>query len=151
MTGTAGRTLPVAAAAVAVAVVVVVAVVVGRLIGAPHASPVGGAGPGWKTIEYAGVRIDIPVAWKRLDRSGCESAAEHWGPPPSDPCAFERGVGFYVSASFDPAYGPGVRRSTEDGTSAWGGYVLAGDLAVYASSEERGVVKRVLDSARASG
>src|SRR4051794_14025626 len=59
---------------------------------------------GWKTIEYRGVRVDIPQSWERSDRDGCEFHFEHWGPPGSAGCASEEGVAFYYSATFDPAH-----------------------------------------------
>jgi hypothetical protein len=105
---------------------------------------------GWKTIEHRGVQIDIPSAWERLDMSDCEFQFEQWAPPDSSPCDSEGGVAFYGSATFDPAHGPGVRRTTTNGTDAatWGGYVYAGDFAVYASDTDRDLVQGVLDSVR---
>jgi hypothetical protein len=100
----------------------------------------------WKTIEYRGVRVDIPSAWERPDTSGCEFRFERWASPDSPRCGGE-GVVFYGSATFDPAHGPGVRRTA----ALWAGYVFAGDYAVYASGSERDLVQRVLDSARATG
>jgi hypothetical protein len=105
--------------------------------------------PGWKTIEFQGVRVDIPSAWERSDMDGCEFEFEHWAPPPgAADCGMEGGVAFYASATFDPAHGPGVRRTEDKQGAAWGGYTDAGQFAVYASDNERDVVVRVLDSAR---
>jgi hypothetical protein len=106
---------------------------------------------GWKTVEYHGVQIDVPFAWVRLDMSDCEFQFERWAPSDSPPCDFEGGAAFYGSATFDPARGPGVWRTTTNGTDAWGGYVYAGDWAVYTSDTDRDLVQEVLDSARVTG
>ncbi len=82
--------------------------------------------------------------------SECEFEFESWARPDSPPCDFEGGAAFYGSATFDPAHGPGVRRTTENGTATWDGYVYAGDFAVYASDSDRDLVREVLDSARAT-
>lgn len=103
---------------------------------------------GWKTVEHDGVRVDIPSAWERVDMGDCEFQFERWARPDSPPCDFEDGVAFYGSATFDPAHGPGVRRTTENGTPTWGGYAYAGDFAVYASYGDRAIVRDVLRSAR---
>lgn len=103
---------------------------------------------GWKTVEYKGVRIDVPSSWERLDTSDCEFKFERWTRPGSDSCEYADGAAFYVSATFDPAFGPGVRRTAENGTRIWGGYAYAGDFAVYASDPDRDVVRGVLESAR---
>ena len=103
---------------------------------------------GWKTIEYGGVTIEIPSAWERLDMSDCEFQSERWAEPDSPPCDFEGGAAFYGSATLDPANGPGVRRTTENGIATWGGYVYSGDFAVYASDSDRDLVQAVLDSAQ---
>jgi hypothetical protein len=107
----------------------------------------------WKTIEYRGVQIDIPSAWERLDMGDCEFQYERWAPPHSPPCRYEGGVAFYGSATFDPAHGPGVRRTDTSGAGipTWGGYVYAGDYAVYASDTDRDLVQKVLDSAQVTG
>lgn len=107
---------------------------------------------GWKTIEYEGVRVDIPSEWERSDRRDCEFAFERWAQPDEVGCdARGDGVSFYVSATFDPKYGPGLRRgdATIDG-AAWAGYTDAGDYAVYVSGEDRGLVAEVLQSARST-
>lgn len=108
---------------------------------------------GWKTIEYQGVRIDIPSVWERLDMSDCEFQFEQWAPPDSPPCGLEKGAVLYGSATFDPAHGPGVRRTATNGPDAatWSGYVYAGDYAVYARDTDRDLVQEVLDSARMTG
>jgi hypothetical protein len=106
------------------------------------------SGEGWQTIEYEGVRIDIPSLWDRVDTSSCEFQFERWAQPDLPACGVEGGVAFYASATFDPAHRPGVRRTTEDGAATWGGYVYAGDFAVYISDGDREVVREVLDSAR---
>lgn len=106
---------------------------------------------GWQTIEYQRVRIDIPSTWKRLDMGDCEFEFERWARPGSPPCEFEEGAAFYAAATFDPAFGRGVRRTTENGSPTWGGYTFAGDYAVYATYGDRDVVQQVLDSAREVG
>jgi hypothetical protein len=113
----------------------------------PHAS----AKNGWKTIQYEGVRVDIPTTWERLDMGGCEFSFEQWAPPDAPTCGQGGGVAFYASATFDPAHGPGLRRAGTNGTDAsdWAGYVYAGDFAVYASDDDRDLVHALLDSARA--
>lgn len=103
---------------------------------------------GWKTIAYQGVQVDIPSAWERLDMDNCEFQFERWARPGSSPCDFEGGAAFYASATFDPAKGPGVRRTTENKGATWGGYTFAGDFAVYVSDNNRDLVQGVLDSAR---
>ncbi len=57
---------------------------------------------------------------------------------------------FYGSDTFDPAYRPGMRRTTTNGgeVGTWGGYVYAGDFAVHASDTDRDLVREVLDSAQ---
>jgi hypothetical protein len=102
--------------------------------------------PGWKTIQYRGVRVDVPSAWDRSDMSGCEFEFEHWAPPGAANCGMEGGVAFYASATFDPAHGPGIRRSEDPHGENWGGYTYAGQLAVYVSDADRAVVRHVLDS-----
>ena len=34
------------------------------------------AADGWKTIEYQGVQVDIPVGWTRADVDNCEFQLE---------------------------------------------------------------------------
>ena len=103
--------------------------------------------PGWTTIEYEGVRVDIPASWERSDRSDCEFQFELWAPPGSRGCTWVGGVAFYASATFDPARGPGVVRTESRGEPEWGGYAYAGDFAVYAADDDRETVARVLKSA----
>jgi hypothetical protein len=104
--------------------------------------------PGWKTIQYQGVRLDIPSAWDRSDMSGCDFEFEHWAPPGAAGCGTDGGVAFYASATFDPAHGPGIRRSDDSHGGSWGGYTDVGQFAVYVSDPDREVVKRVLNSTR---
>jgi hypothetical protein len=108
---------------------------------------------GWKTIDSHGVRFDIPSAWQRLDMSDCEFRFEQWAPPDSSPCGLEGGAVFYNAATFDPADGPGVRRTAAGGADAatWGGYVYAGDYAVYVSDNDRDLVRQALGSVRVAG
>jgi hypothetical protein len=124
-----------------------------RAAGDPRSEVVGDSPSreGWKTVEYDGVRVDIPSAWERMDTGDCEFPFERWARPDSPPCDFEEGVAFYGSATFDPAHGPGVRRTTENGTPAWGGYTYVGDFAVYASYGDRALVHDVLASAQEAG
>jgi hypothetical protein len=113
------------------------------------AETVGGSSrPGWVTIEFHGVRVEIPASWKRSDRDDCEFMSEVWAPPGSRSCTWAGGVAFYDSATFDPAQGPGVRRPGSRAEPEWGGYTYAGDLAVYASDHDRETVLRVLQSAQ---
>jgi hypothetical protein len=103
---------------------------------------------GWMTIRFEGVRVDIPASWERVDGDDCEFEFEVWAPPPhSDSCTWAAGVAFYPSATFDAAHEAGVRRTESPGEPAWGGYTYAGDLAVYASDNDRETVARVLQSA----
>jgi hypothetical protein len=106
---------------------------------------------GWRTIEYHGVQVDIPAGWTRADMKNCEFRFERWTPPDLPACSPDGGVSFYRSATFDPAHGPGIRHETASNAADWAGYVYAGDFAVYAADNDRGLVQRVLRSARASG
>jgi hypothetical protein len=107
---------------------------------------------GWKTIEYQGVKVDIPAGWTRADMENCEFQFERWTPPDLPACSPDAGVSFYGSATFDPASGPGIRHSDVANDAAdWAGYVYAGDFAVYAADDDRGLVQHVLRSASASG
>ena len=103
----------------------------------------------WKTIESRGVQVDVPASWDRLDVSDCEFQFELWGPPDSPACRLDAGgVAFYSSATFDPAHGPGVRRTDDNNGPSWNGYAYAGDLAVYVSDDDRSLVRKVLSSVR---
>lgn len=112
----------------------------------PHARVVSETG-GWKTIEYRGVRVDVPWRWQRVDMAGCEFSYERWAPPGTTPCRYAGGVAFFGSATFDPAYGPGARRSERAGEPAWSGWT-DGDswLVVDAGDEDREVVAKILGS-----
>ncbi|MGO4256490.1 hypothetical protein [Marmoricola sp. RAF53] len=115
----------------------------------PHARVVAetGGDDGWKTIEYRGVRVDVPWRWRRVDMTGCEFSYERWAPPGTTPCRYDGGVGFFGSATFDPAYGPGVRRSERTGSPAWGGWTDGNArLVVDAGDEDREVVATILGS-----
>jgi hypothetical protein len=103
---------------------------------------------GWQTIEFQDVREDVPSYWERVDTSDSEFQWERWGPRNTAACTFTAGVAFYGSALFDPARGPGVGRSTENGKAVWAGYSYAGEFAVYAIHKDRDVVQKVIDSAR---
>jgi hypothetical protein len=104
--------------------------------------------PGWKTIQYQGVKVDIPSAWERTDMDDCEFEFEHWAPPGAADCGMGGGVAFYASATFDPAHGPGVIRNGATQGARWGGYTDTGELAVYVSDSDRALVRRVLNSTR---
>jgi hypothetical protein len=104
--------------------------------------------PGWKTIQYQGVKVDIPSAWERTDMNDCEFDFEHWAPPGAADCGMHGGVAFYASATFDPAHGPGVIRTEDRQRARWGGYTDTGQFAVYVSDSNRALVRRVLDSTR---
>ena len=107
---------------------------------------------GWKTIEYQDVQVDIPAGWTRADMENCEFQFERWTPPDLPACSPDGGVFFYGSDTFDPAHGPGIRHDDMANEAAdWAGYVYAGDFAVYAADDDRGLVHHVLRSARASG
>jgi hypothetical protein len=105
---------------------------------------------GWKTIEFQGVRVDIPSGWERSDADDCDSPVqEQWGAPGSAGCFQRAGISFFSSATYDAAYPPGVRRGGQDGDSnAWAGYVRVGEFAVYGYDSDRDVVGLLLDSAR---
>jgi hypothetical protein len=108
---------------------------------------------GWKTIESQGLQVDIPAGWTRAAMQSCEFQFERWAPPDLPACSPDGGVAFYPSATFDPKHAPGIRHddSARD-VPDWAGYVYAGDFAVYAADDDRGLVQRVLRSARpASG
>ena len=113
--------------------------------------PDASAPDGWKTIEYRGVQVEIPSGWTRSDGENCEFPFERWTPPTQPACKPDGGVAFYVSATFDPLYGPGVRHDdTGKDVPAWAGYVYAGDYAVYAADDDRDLVQQVLSSADAT-
>jgi hypothetical protein len=117
----------------------------------PRADVVDGATTSgeWKTIEYEGVRVDIPAEWQRFDMDDCEFRFERWGAPGSDRCNGGSAVAFYGSATFDPAHRPGARRVEDSGgPGSWAGYAYAGEWAVYVSDADRDTVRQVLKSAR---
>jgi hypothetical protein len=103
---------------------------------------------GWKTIEFQGVRVDIPASWQRSDMDDCEFQFEVWAPQESAGCEWAGGMAFYGSSTFDPAHDPGVRRTESQDEPDWGGYTYAGDFAVYASDDARETVQEVLQSAQ---
>ena len=104
---------------------------------------------GWHTVEHEGVLLDIPGGWHELDTSKCEFGFARFGPDDADACTFDHeGLGFYASANFDPKHGPGVLEKEEGG---WGGYVYAGDWAVYATVSDPDRARRILASARLEG
>ena len=83
---------------------------------------------------------------------GCEFKIEHWARPDSPSCDSDDGVSFYKSATFDPAYGPEIRRLGTNATEAsiWSGYAQVRDLVVFAANRDRALVEEVVDSARAT-
>jgi hypothetical protein len=101
-----------------------------------------------KAVEYHGVRVTVPGAWKRSDMQRCEFAFEHWAPPGAPACGRGTGVSFYGSATFDPAHGPGVRRGGRHDSTRWNGYVSAGDYVVYVAAQDPTVVRDILASVR---
>ncbi len=104
---------------------------------------------GWHTVEHEGVLLDIPGGWHELDTSKCEFGFARFGPDDADACTFDHeGLGFYASANFDPKHGPGVLEKEEGG---WGGYVYAGDWAVYATVSDPDRARSILASARLEG
>jgi hypothetical protein len=107
---------------------------------------------GWKTIEFEGVRVDIPSEWERSDRSDCEFEFERWAQQDEVGCdTTGDGVSFYVSATFDPHDRPGLkRRDASTDAKGWAGYTYVGDYAVYVSGENRGVLAEVLRSVRST-
>jgi len=107
---------------------------------------------GWQTIEYDGVRVDVPSDWRQVDRTGCEFSFERWASSDEEDCVADSdGVSFYASATFDPKYGPGLRRGDPQVDDApWAGYVYAADYAIYAAGADREVVAGVLASAHRS-
>ncbi len=118
------------------------------LVDRPRSHVVGDAErPGWRTVELDGVRVDVPASWERASRRGCEFRFERWAPPSDRGCDGVVGLSFYASATFDPAQGPGVHRRSP----GWGGYALAGDLAVDVAAPDRTLVSRVLASVRRAG
>lgn len=104
----------------------------------------------FKTVEYMGVSVEIPVAWTPIRANECGfQFAERY--PDSNICDETPGVRFYGSGLFDPSRPPGIERTSTSGESVWSGYIYLGDFAVFASGDTRELVQRVLGSARAVG
>ncbi len=103
---------------------------------------------GWTTIQFRGVRVDVPPSWERVDTDDCEFEFEVWAAPGSRSCTGTGGLSFYQAANFDPGPAPGVHRTSSEGGPEWGGYAYAGELALYVSDDDRFTVLRVLGSAR---
>ena len=115
----------------------------------PRSRTTGTTDDGWRVVAYDTVTLEVPPAWGFLDTSGCEFAAEHWGPDGVDPCSSGVGLWFYGSATFDPATGPGVHKEPPSDAlpdGGWAGYVTRVDVAVYAVDLDRELVRRVLRS-----
>ena len=66
-------------------------------------------GDGWKTIEYRGVEVEVPASWTEADMKDCQFKFGRWTPPDLAACGPDGGLAFYVSATFDPPHGPGIR------------------------------------------
>lgn len=158
---TASRPARLLALAVVVAVLLVVSFI---FMGSENESVNAVAGEssapiGWRTIQHAGVRLDIPADWVRPDAADCDHRAGRpvygstfWAPPDFPACENREGegVGFYGSATYDPFHGPGIRRAEANGSDAsvWAGYVYAGEFAVHTSHRDRDLVRTVLGSVR---
>ena len=146
--------VPVSSAArLGLAVLACAAVLLGVLVRhlttrADHAEVVGGTSGGRQTIEYHGVRVDVPRSWSRTDTGGCEFELEHWSPPGASRCGQGAGVAFLASATFDAATGPGVRLSPRGDGPTWSGYVDRGRTTVFVADDHRALVEQVLGSAR---
>lgn len=116
-------------------------------------SPAGVSGISTKTLEYEGIRVDVPSSWVRMDLGEFELPHEMWGPPVQNPCHAETGASIYASATFNPATGQGVHRV--DGTAmpcrtVWGGSEDVGDVSVYIQDTSMDVVRSALASVAAS-
>jgi hypothetical protein len=111
----------------------------------PSTIPGSRAPDGWQTIEYSGVRVDVPGDWVRVDTKECGFEAVRWQPAGAPACRVTSGLVFYLEATFDPAYGPGIHQG-KDGT--WSGYVFAGEYAVFMAGTDRQLIQDVLDTAR---
>ncbi|BEL02597.1 hypothetical protein Q0Z83_007880 [Actinoplanes sichuanensis] len=116
---------------------------------AVSAQPSASRGPsvpaGWQTVEHQGVRAEVPGDWVRAETEECEAPSVRWQPAEAPDCRFTTGVAFYLEATFDPAFGPGIHQGKDN---TWSGYVFAGDYAVYAVAADRDLVQAVLDTAR---
>jgi hypothetical protein len=106
-------------------------------------------GSRWKTVRQERVRVNVPIAWRRVDVNGCDSRGARWAPPDAR-CGRREGVSFYPAALFEPTYRPGVIRRAETTSipAVWVGYVYAGDFAVTAFSTDRALVGKLLCSVR---
>lgn len=136
----------------AAAVLLIVAVVLIRAgnNGTHESESIGDADrDGWQTIEYRGVRVDVPDDWERKDTDGCPYVIERWGPEDSTTCGEDFGVGVSLlpSENFDAIVEPGEVRRDPGGGIHWSGYVLVAPLALAADGS-REVVEAVLSSAR---
>lgn len=114
---------------------------------APDATPEAAAPGAWRTIEHEGVRVAVPASWRQSDTDGCDVRLARWAAPGAQDCT-GAGVSFFGSAAFDPGRPPGLRRAPSGGDPGnWGGYVYAGDQAVWVEGTQRRVVAQVLRSA----
>ena len=108
----------------------------------------GAAADGRQTIEFQGVMVDLPENWQRVDNSNCGIDLEQWAPTSAQTCAYDGGVTFMNSGSYDSRYNPGLRRSRPDEPSRWSGYVLVRPLAVFVAAGDMALARRLLQSAR---
>ena len=116
------------------------------LLAAPACSSGGHKTASWRPVEFHGVQVEIPTAWKPVRANECGfQLAERY--PDSTICDRTPGVGFYGRALFDPYRLPGIARTNTSGKAVWSGYIYRGDFAVVASGGSRELVQRVLDSA----
>lgn len=114
--------------------------------GGSTAPPLNVAPGHWKTIEFEGLRVDIPSTWKPVKANKCEfQFAEHY--PETTVCDETPGLRLYGRSLFDPYRQPGVQRTNTSGKAVWSGYIYRGDFAVVASGSNREMVQRVLGSA----
>lgn len=97
-----------------------------------------------RTGKFDGITFDVPAAWTRVD---CASQIQY---SPTGACIGAMGVGLrFLNDTFQPAMAEGELVSTRAGErTVWGGYVFAGDWAVYAAAPERDVIRTILDSVR---
>ena len=120
-----------------------VAVLVGYLI---WIQPSDGSAD-WKTVEFRGVRVEIPAQWEASKLKDCSQG--RWGPADAVTCDGTDGVEFVGSNS--DLYGSasdGVRKDNTYARPHWTGVADVSDLHVIAFSFDRDVVDRVLNSVR---
>jgi hypothetical protein len=101
-------------------------------------------------IENDGVQVNVPGNWVKLDTSSCEFRWIRFAPYGVDPCDYDgASLSFYASATFDPATSAGEITSVPDSPDRLaGGYVYAGDWAVYVQAGSVLPVTEILSSVR---